>query len=100
MHLTPEIKVLTPDDIDRFQELVSVFEIVFEMENFGKPKRTHLQKLLDKESFFAIIALHDNKVVAGLTVYVLDQYYSGKPLAYLYDLAVLTEFQRKGIGKS
>jgi aminoglycoside 3-N-acetyltransferase I len=30
---------------------------------------------------------------------VLDQYYSTKPLAYLYDLAVLTEYQRKGVGR-
>lgn len=37
--------------------------------------------------------------MGGLTVYILDQYYSKKPLAYIYDLAVLKEFQRKGIGK-
>ena len=31
---------------------------------------------------------------------MLDQYYCKKPLAYIYDLAVLKDFQRQGIGKS
>lgn len=30
---------------------------------------------------------------------MLDQYYSERPLAYLYDLAVLAAYQREGIGK-
>lgn len=95
-----EIQILKTNDIDKLKELISVFESVFEMEKFNRPSETHLQELLEKQTFFAVIALAENKVVAGLTVYVLDQYYSEKPLAYIYDLAVLTEYQRKGIGKS
>ena len=34
-----------------------------------------------------------------MAVYLLDQYYSAKPLAYIYDLAVMKEFQRQGIGR-
>jgi aminoglycoside 3-N-acetyltransferase I len=41
----------------------------------------------------------EQKIIAGLTVYVLDLYYSEKPLAYIYDLAVLPEYQRIGVGK-
>lgn len=41
----------------------------------------------------------NTKIVGGLSVYILEQYYSKKPLAYLYDLAVLKEFQRKGVGR-
>ncbi len=29
----------------------------------------------------------------------MQQYYSKSPLVYIFDLAVKTEFQRKGIGK-
>ncbi|MDR7130285.1 aminoglycoside 3-N-acetyltransferase I [Algoriphagus sp. 4150] len=94
-----EMKVLMPNEIDEFQELISVFELVFEMENFKRPANSHLQGILAKDSFISIVALHNKKVVAGLTIYLLDQYYSDKKLAYLYDLAVLTEYQRKGIGK-
>ncbi len=94
-----EIQILASNDIDKLLDLITVFEVAFEMENFRLPSTPHLQKLLEKETFFAIVALHDNKVIGGLTVYVLDQYYSAKSLAYLYDLAVWPAHQRKGIGK-
>ena len=79
--------------------LISVFETVFEMEPFKRPEENYLHKLLSKENFIAVVAFSEDKVIGGLTVYVLDQYYSKKPLAYIYDLAILSEFQRQGIGK-
>lgn len=93
------ISVLSKNDLAALQELVQVFENVFEMENFQRPEDSHLQALLAKETFYAVTARIDDNVVGGLTIYVLDQYYSTKPLAYLYDLAVLEIYQRKGIGK-
>lgn len=93
------IQISKANNIDELNELIAVFENVFEMESYKKPSQLHLQNLLKKENFFAIIAKHENKVIGGLTVYVIDQYYSKKPLAYIYDLAVLTDYQRKGIGK-
>ncbi len=94
-----DIKIVTADNLNELKELILVFENVFEMENFKMPNDNHLQGLLNKETFVAIVAKTESKVIAGLTVYVLDQYYSEKPLAYIYDLAVLTEYQRIGIGK-
>ena len=41
----------------------------------------------------------EGRVAGGLTSYLLQQYYSQSPLVYIYDLAVKTELQRKGIGK-
>jgi aminoglycoside 3-N-acetyltransferase I len=97
--LKTEIQKLRADDIDKLKELISVFEIVFEMRSFKRPSDAHLRRLLGKEDFLAVIAIIGTKIIAGLTVYVLDQYYSEKPLAYIYDLAVLEEYQRKGVGK-
>jgi aminoglycoside 3-N-acetyltransferase I len=94
-----EIEILKSNDIDKLNELISVFENVFEMENFKRPSITHFQKLLNGDNFLAIIAKTEGQIIGGLTVYLLPQYYSERPLAYLYDLAVLTEYQRKGIGK-
>ena len=94
-----EIQLLQPDNIEELNQLISVFENFFEMEHFERPSQSHLKNLLAKENFFAVTAKTENKVIGGLTVYVLDQYYSEKPLAYIYDLAVLTEHQRKGVGK-
>lgn len=93
------IKKLDNKDIDKFKELIRVFEDVFEMESFQLPDDHYLQQLLENESFFVFVALLDDKVVGGLTSYTLQQYYSTLPLVYIYDLAVKTEFQRQGIGK-
>ncbi len=94
-----EIKKLNSQDLDTFIELIRVFEEVFEMKNFILPDVKHLQQLLAKDSFFVFVALVNNKVVGGLTTYTLQQYYSILPLVYIYDLAVLTNYQRQGIGK-
>ncbi|WP_420386296.1 GNAT family N-acetyltransferase [Roseivirga sp.] len=94
-----QIKVLGTNQLEEFKQLVAVFEKVFEMKNFSLPKEKHLQQLLNKDNFFPVVALKEHEIVGGLTVYVLDQYYSEKPLAYIFDLAILEEHQRKGIGK-
>ncbi|HXS36518.1 MAG TPA: GNAT family N-acetyltransferase [Flavipsychrobacter sp.] len=95
-----ELKTLTSQDIEDFSDLIDLFENVFEMKDFTKPDNKYLQGILAKPGFFALIAKIGNKVVGGLTVYVLDQYYSKKPLAYIYDVAIATEHQRQGIGKA
>ncbi len=94
-----EIQLLKSTDLNKLKELILVFENVFEMKQFELPSDTHLQKLLDKETFFAVISLVEDRIIGGLTGYILDQYYSEKSLAYIYDLAVLTEYQRKGVGR-
>lgn len=69
------------------------------MKNFKRPNETHLKNMLSRDTSFAVVAINENTVIAGLTFYVLDQYDFEKPLAYIYDLAVLKQYQRKGIGK-
>ena len=93
------IKKLDSDDLHSFIKLITLFEDVFEMKDFSLPKTNHLQSLLNRNDFFVFVAVLDEKVIGGLTAYVLEQYYSEKPLAYIYDLAVATEYQRQGIGK-
>ena len=94
-----ELQILQSHNLDELKELILLFEDVFEMKNFKLPDETHLRKLLAKENFFAVVAKTNDKIIGGLTIYVLDQYYSHKPLAYIYDLAVLTNYQRKGVGR-
>jgi aminoglycoside 3-N-acetyltransferase I len=94
-----EIKKLGKEEIDRFMELIRLFEDVFEMKNFKMPDKGHLEQLLKKDSFFVFVALINNKIAGGLTSYTFEQYYSPLPLVYIYDLAVKVQFQRKGIGK-
>lgn len=94
-----EIRKLKHEDLDKFKELIRLFENVFEMKNFTMPDDDYLQQMLDKETFFVFVASLGNRVVGGLTSYTLHQYYSKQPLVYIYDLAVKTGFQRRGIGR-
>jgi len=94
-----KIEKLNDTDIKKFIELIRVFEDVFEMKNFRIPDEIYLQELLKKNDFFVFVALSDDKVVGGLTSYIIPQYYSKSPLVYIFDLAVKTEYQWKGIGK-
>ena len=93
-----QIKRMTHHDMDDFTELIDLFENVFDMRNFVRPDDEHLQNLLMNHNFLVLVAKADNKVLGGLTMYILDQYYSTKPLAYISDLAVLREYQRQGVG--
>ncbi|TGL44442.1 GNAT family N-acetyltransferase [Leptospira perdikensis] len=95
-----KIKKLSSHDLNQFIELLRVFEDVFEMKNFQIPSSSYLQTLLDRDDFFVFVSIFDNQVIGGLTTYTLRQYYSEKPLVYIFDLAVLTKYQRQGIGKS
>ncbi|MEO5996616.1 MAG: GNAT family N-acetyltransferase [Chitinophagaceae bacterium] len=94
-----EIKKLGNQELNRFIELIRLFEDVFKMENFRIPGQDYLHQLLQKDSFYVFVALLDDKVIGGLTTYTMLQYYSTLPLVYIFDLAVSTEHQRKGIGK-
>lgn len=94
------VKILESADLDLFQAQVRLFERVFEMKSFQMPSPEHLQTLLDNQDFIALVALSEGKVIGGLTAYVLHQYYAEKPLAYLFDLAINTEDQGKGMGRA
>ena len=94
-----EIIKLTTEEIDEFSDLIKIFQVAFEWENLSFPKRTHLKKVLSSTNFLVFVAKADKKLVGGFTAYVLDRYDTEKPSAYLYDIAVLPDFQRKGIGR-
>jgi len=100
MYMKATIQQLDKEDLDSFFALIRVFEEVFEMQDFCMPPHEHLRKLLHDPDFIVYVAHAQQKVVGGLTAYTLQQYYSEKPLAYIYDLAVLKPYQRKGIGKA
>ncbi|GAA4302143.1 GNAT family N-acetyltransferase [Compostibacter hankyongensis] len=95
-----EVKItpLGNRDLDKFMQLIRIFEVVFDLKNAQDPTPEYLDRLLHKENFMVFVALVDEEVAGGLTAYVLEQYHSPKPLAYIYDLAVTKTFQRQGIG--
>lgn len=98
MHEDIKIVRLNNSDLERFIELIRLFNEVFEEYHCIGPSE-HLNKLLSKSDFHAIIALRNDIMVGGLTAYELNRYYSDKSELYIYDIAVKTKFHNQGIGK-
>jgi ribosomal protein S18 acetylase RimI-like enzyme len=94
-----EYKKLETGDLGCLTELVKLYEEVFEMKDFTLPEAQYLQSLLEKETVIFYAAMLDNKVIGGLTAHILPSTYFPSSEVYIYDLAVQTEFQRKGIGR-
>jgi len=92
------VRQLEHEEIGAFIQLVKLFQEVFEMKDFNMPPADYLKGLLSKDNFVVFVAVIDNKIVAGLTGYILDTYYTSGAYFYLYDLAVQAQYQRRGIG--
>ena len=92
--------LLSGTDIARFKELLQVFAEAFadpQAYSSAVPRDAYLQALLDKDHFLALAALDGSKVVGGLTAYVLDKFEQERKEIYIYDLAVLEAYRRRGI---
>lgn len=94
-----QVKRLEVGNLKEFVDLIKLFEEVFEMKNFSIPDEMYLREFLNRTDCDVFVAFKNKTVVGGLTAYFLEQYYSKKPIAYIYDLAVVTNLQRQGIGK-
>jgi len=94
-----KIAKLDKHDIKSFQKLIQMFHEVFETGQKEQAKKSHLNKLLKNHHFIALAALDGKEVIGGLTAYILPQYYSANPEMYIYDMAVKSNMQRKGMGK-
>lgn len=94
-----EIKQLTQTDLPVLKSLIHLFNTVFEEDESNIGSEEALSSLLSNNYFIALAALHQDEVVGGLTAYELPLYGSSPSEIFLYDLAVQTNHQRKGIGK-
>ncbi len=94
-----EIKQLVKEDLLLFKSLVHLLNTVFEEDQSNIGSDENLLGLLRDNHFVALVALYEGAVVGGLTAYELPLYYANQSEIFLYDLAVSTEHQRKGIGK-
>lgn len=90
--------MLKPGDTKSLSEVLRLFEDVFEMKGFRHPDLEHLRDILSSDMLRVIVARQYEQIVGAMTVYVLPNLYETRPLAYIMDLAVDRDFQRKGIG--
>lgn len=92
------IERLTIADIDRARTLFVLMAGVFETES--RPLSDgYLSRLLVREDFWALAASVDGRIVGGLTAYTLLLTRIEESEVFLYDIAVLPEYQRQGIGR-
>jgi aminoglycoside 3-N-acetyltransferase I len=61
------------------------------------PADAYLQRLLEKRDFICVVALAENKVIAGLAAYELEKFEQDRREIYIYDLAVSERHRRKGV---
>ncbi|MBM3621383.1 MAG: AAC(3)-I family aminoglycoside N-acetyltransferase [Alphaproteobacteria bacterium] len=95
-----EIRVLTPADTARMEQLLDVFGAAFEdPEHYGaaRPGAAYLARLLGRDDFITIVALVDGAVVGGLAAYQLHKFERARSEIYIYDLAVAEPYRRRGV---
>ena len=85
-------------DNSKFSELVLLFNVEFESPNPNYVNSENIEKLLKNPNFVCFVATINGRVVGGLTGFELEMYDREGSSMYLYDLAVINECQRKGIG--
>lgn len=93
---------LAAGDISSLREINELFADVFEdADNYAanKPSDEYMQTFLANEENIVIAASYDGQIVGGLVAYTLNKFEQQRKEVYLYDMAVATTAQRKGIGK-
>ncbi len=95
-----EIKRLDNNDISLMRSLLDLFGEVFDdVKTYchAQPETPYLKRLLANPSFFTLVAIDDNEVIAGLAAYELIKFEQQRSEIYIYDLAVSKHYRRQGI---
>ena len=95
-----EFRQLGHEDLELMNSLLDCFGKVFEEEDvYGRhrPDVEYMQRLLEGDSFIAIVALNNGNVIGGLAAYELKKYEQKRSEIYIYDLAVANEHRREGV---
>jgi aminoglycoside 3-N-acetyltransferase I len=92
------LKRLTAGDRELAKVLFTLMAKVFD-EGSGELSDGYVDRLLGREDFWAIAAFVDNDIVGGITAHTLPMTRAQYSEIFIYDIAVRSEHQRKGIGR-
>ncbi|MBC6905330.1 AAC(3)-I family aminoglycoside N-acetyltransferase [Saccharophagus sp. K07] len=95
-----QISTLMREDIEILRAMLRMFGKAFEdlaTYTQAQPDDAYVGSLLANNSFIAIAALSDTRIVGGLAAYVLPKFEQARSEIYIYDLAVDADFRRQGI---
>lgn len=87
-------------DLDLLKRMLALFAEVFEDYASYQEKiasDAYLESRLKDDSFIALAALVDGKVVGALAGYVLKKFEQERSEIYIYDLGVIEPYRRRGI---
>ena len=99
-HKTPTYRVLSPEDIGPMRELLDLFAEAFadpESYQHNQPSDTYLRRLLQRDTFFVVVAEDAGKSIGGLAAYELIKFEQERSEIYIYDLAVTESHRRQGV---
>ncbi len=92
------LKRLTAGDREPAKVLFTLMAKVFD-EGSEELSDGYVDRLLGREDFWAIAAFVDNDIVGGITAHTLPMTRAQYSEIFIYDIAVRSEHQRKGIGR-
>lgn len=92
------IQRLGEGDRDRAQALFTLMAGVFETET-ALLSDPYLDGLLEQDRFWALAAYFENRPVGGLTAHTLPLTRVAEHELFVYDIAVLPAYQRRGVGR-
>ena len=95
-----QVRTLTPDDTEAMRAIIAMFGEVFE-EPYTycnqQPDDGYLQRLIAGDSFIAVAAFDDGKLIGGLAAYELRKFEQPRSEIYIYDLGVYQQHRRRGV---
>ncbi|MEM8970702.1 MAG: AAC(3)-I family aminoglycoside N-acetyltransferase [Pseudomonadota bacterium] len=100
LETSPTYRVLDPTEVSTVRELLDVFSEAFEdPQNYTsrQPSDAYLGKLLERDTFFVVVAEKAGKIIGGLAAYELVKFEQERSEIYIYDLAVLDGHRRQGV---
>lgn len=95
-----EVRLLGAGDVALMRDMLAMFGRAFEdipIYTEHQPDDGYLRELLDGNTFIAVAAVSEDKLVGGLAAYVLNKFEQARSEIYIYDLAVDEAFRRRGI---
>ena len=92
------IERLTAGDIELARTLFATMARVF-AEDAEVLSDGYLARLLDRHGFWALAASVDGQLVGGLTAHTLPLTRAEVSEVFVYDIAVVPDWQRQGVGR-
>lgn len=95
-----EIVQLKADALADYDAMLSLFATAFDdAESYlaQPPDADYRRRLLNNPGFIALVAKLEGQVVGALAAYELVKFEQARSEIYLYDLAVLAAYRRRGI---